>query len=325
MDERTMLAGAVALVAVAAVAAVILAPTGKDKVAKRATTVMGGRRPKASGAASADPARERSRRVQEALKTLEEKGKKKPKLSLGKMLEQAGLSIEPKQFYIFSAGAALFGAGVGFYLGQPPVVIGLCAVFFGLGFPRWLLGFLRKRRQKKFLNDFSNALDVIVRGVRSGLPVHDCMRMIASEGRPPISEEFHLLNEGIRLGLSLEQSLDRMVERMPLPDVNFFAIVLVIQQKTGGNLAEALANLSRVIRARKQMQGKVRALSAEAQASALIIGSLPFLVMVMVQMMSPDYLTPLFTTSMGQLMLLGAGIWMGTGIFVMKKMISIKV
>ena len=134
-----------------------------------------------------------------------------------------------------------------------------------------------------------------------------------------------MLTEGLRIGLTLEQALERMHERMPLQEVSFFGIVLLIQQKTGGNLAEALGNLAGVLRSRKLMEGKIKALSSEAKASAYIIGSLPFLVMGAVKVASPDYLDPLFTTPTGNFILIGAGMWMGIGIMVMKKMTQIKV
>jgi tight adherence protein B len=204
-------------------------------------------------------------------------------------------------------------------------VTGLFLLIGGLGLPNWFIGFAKARRQKKFANEFSNAIDVIVRGVKSGLPVNECLKIIAAEAPKPVNEEFHMMNEGLRVGLSLEQTLDRMYDRMPLQEVRFFGIVLMIQQKTGGNLAEALGNLANVLRGRKLMEGKIKALSSEAKASAMIIGSLPFLVMGSVKLASPDYLTPLFATQMGNFILLGAGVWMGTGIFVMNRMIKIKV
>jgi len=218
----------------------------------------------------------------------------------------------------------LFGL-IGVISGQQPWISGLLLLVGGLGFPRWMIGFLSARRKKKFVDEFSGAIDVIVRGVKSGLPVNECLKIIAREAPRPVSDEFHMLVEGLRVGLSLEQALDRMLERMPLQEVSFFSIVLLIQQKTGGNLAEALGNLAGVLRSRKLMEGKIAALSSEAKASAWIIGSLPFLVAGAVQLSSPDYLLPLFNTKPGNFILIGAGVWMCTGIFVMKKMTQIKV
>ena len=251
--------------------------------------------------------------------------KKKQRVSLENQLEQAGLEIRRNQYYIGSFVLALIFALTGFVSGQQYWVTGLLFVIGGLGFPKWVVGFLRARRQKKFVTEFSNAIDVIVRGVKSGLPVNECLKIISREAPAPVCDEFHMLTEGMRVGMSLEQSLERMHDRMPIQEVNFFGIVLLIQQKTGGNLAEALGNLSNVLRGRKLMEGKIKALSAEAKASAYIIGSLPFLVMGAVKMASPEYLDPLFTTKTGNFILIGAGLWMGMGIMVMKKMCQIKV
>jgi tight adherence protein B len=177
---------------------------------------------------------------------------------------------------------------------------------------------------KKFTEEFPNATDVIVRGIKSGLPVNDCLKVIAKEGSEPLAGEFRQLVESSAMGVSFDQSLEKMYDRMPTSEVRFFAIVMSIQQKTGGNLAEALSNLSTVLRARKLMVEKIKAMSGEAVASAFIIGCLPPGVMILVYMSTPSYMMPMFTDPRGHLMLLGAAVWMGTGIFVMKKMINFK-
>src|SRR5690606_34751816 len=141
--------------------------------------------------------------------------------------------------------------------------------------PRWILNFLAKKRTKQFTAAFSDALDIIVRGIKSGLPVHDCLRIIGQETPEPLAGEFRRLNESIGMGMTIDQALEKMYERMPTSELRFFIIVLVIQQKTGGNLAEALGNLSAVLRSRKLMREKIKALSSEALASAWIIGCLP--------------------------------------------------
>ncbi|MBU2419046.1 MAG: type II secretion system F family protein, partial [Alphaproteobacteria bacterium] len=167
-------------------------------------------------------------------------------------------------------------------------------------------------------------VDVIVRGIKSGLPVHDCFKIIARESPAPLGGEFQTLVEGLGVGLTLQQALDKMYERMPTPELKFFAIVIGIQQKTGGNLAEALGNLSAVLRARKMMGEKIKALSSEATASAGIIGALPPAVMIMVSVTTPAYMAKLFTDPRGQFMLLVAVMMMALGVFVMKRMISFK-
>jgi tight adherence protein B len=165
---------------------------------------------------------------------------------------------------------------------------------------------------------------VIVRGVKSGLPINDCLRIIATEAAEPVRTEFRDLVEGQKVGISLEQGLAKIYERMPLAEVNFFQIVLGIQQKSGGNLAEALGNLSKVLRERKKMRAKIQSVSQEAKSSAAIIGALPPGVMAMLYLVSPDYLMPLITTTAGNMIVVGGLLWMGIGILVMRQMINFK-
>ncbi len=330
MEPRTILMILMGLLSMGAVIAVIMMPTSKDKANKRAAA-LGARKGLRAGPTSTnnpEAPKDRRKQVQESLAKIEEKNKaqaKKAKIPLSQWLEQAGLTITPRDFYLLSAILAIIMGGVGLISGQDiKVTLGM-VVIGGLGMPRWIVGFLRKRRQKKFVNEFSNSIDVIVRGVKSGLPVNECLKIISRDAQEPVRTEFYLMTEGIRIGLSLEQSLERMYDRMPLPEVNFFSIVLIIQKTTGGNLAEALGNLGTVLRNRKLMEGKIAALSMEAKASAVILGSLPFMVGGLVQASSPGYLQPLVETQIGNLILLAGFIWMSIGIFVMKNMISIKV
>jgi tight adherence protein B len=329
MDQQILIVLVLGVVCFGALAVVLLAPNQRDKTKKRVEDMNAAKSIAKRGGVNVEAqSKERRKKLAESLAALEDKTKnlkKKRRLSMEQMLEQAGLPIKRKHFYIASVFLAVFFGLVGVISGQQLWISGLLVLVGGLGFPRWVLNFLRKRRQKKFVDEFSNAIDVIVRGVKSGLPVNECLKIIAREAPRPVSDEFHMLVEGIRIGLSMEQALQRMYERMPLQEVNFFGIVLMIQQKTGGNLAEALGNLAGVLRSRKLMEGKIKALSSEAKASAWIIGSLPFLVAGAVQLSSPDYLVPLFTTQVGNFILIGAGLWMGTGIIVMKKMTQIKV
>jgi tight adherence protein B len=197
--------------------------------------------------------------------------------------------------------------------------------FIGLfGLPRWFLHVLVGGRQKKFSNQLADAIDVIVRGVKSGLPLNQCLRIIAAESPEPLRSEFQALRDSQAMGVPLDQGMQRLYEHMPLPEVNFFSIVLVIQQKTGGNLSESLGNLSAVLRARKLMKEKVKALSSEAKASAMIIGALPIVVMAMVYFTRPEYISILWTDPMGHLVLLGAATMMSTGIFIMHRMVNFK-
>jgi tight adherence protein B len=330
MDRESIILIVLAVVCAGALAFLFLQPSNADKAKKRVSAIdktKNARRASAAGNSSAET-KERRRKVTDALAKIEDqtaKRKKKKRVSLEQQFEQAGLEITKSQFYMGSLVVAVVLGLIGLITGQKLAITGAMVFIGGLGLPRWFLGFSKARRQKKFANEFSNAIDVIVRGVKSGLPVNECLKIIAKEAPRPVSDEFEQLVEGQRIGLSLEQSLDRMHERMPLQEVRFFGIVLLIQQKTGGNLAEALGNLAGVLRGRKLMEGKIKALSAEAKASAMIIGALPFLVMGSVKMASPEYLDPLFLTKPGNFILLGAGVWMSMGIMVMKKMTKIKV
>ena len=269
---------------------------------------------------------QRRKSVQALLKDIENKqAEKKPKMTLRRRLDQAGLVAVAERSFMIASG--LLGLVVAFFCwasGQTLIVVALAAFGAGLGLPRWVLGFLKRRREKRFTSDFASAIDVIVRSVKSGLPTGDALRIVASEFRDPVGGEFKRLNEGMKLGVTLEQGLKRMYESMPTPEVSFFAVVMTIQQKSGGNLSEALGNLAAVLRDRKRLQGKIRAMSSEAKASAGIIGSLPPVVMGIVYLTTPNYIALLFTQRVGNLLLAACVIWMSIGIMVMKKMINFK-
>ena len=269
---------------------------------------------------------QRRKSVQALLKDIENKqAEKKPKMTLRRRLDQAGLVAVAERSFMIASG--LLGLVVAFFCwasGQTLIVVALAAFGAGLGLPRWVLGFLKRRREKRFTSDFASAIDVIVRSVKSGLPTGDALRIVASEFRDPVGGEFKRLNEGMKLGVTLEQGLKRMYENMPTAEVSFFAVVMTIQQKSGGNLSEALGNLAAVLRDRKRLQGKIRAMSSEAKASAGIIGSLPPVVMGIVYLTTPNYIALLFTQRVGNLLLAACVIWMGIGIMVMKKMINFK-
>lgn len=272
-----------------------------------------------------DNSEKRRKQVQDTLKDLEEKQKEqKKRIPVRTRIERAGLDIEPRVFYIASGVAGLVVMLVLLVAGMSFLVALMGGFVAAFGLPRWFLSYLLKRRQKAFAEEFANAIDVIVRGVKSGLPVNDCLRLIAAESPEPVRSEFQGLVEAQRVGVTLEQGLEKIYERMPLPEVNFFQIVLTIQQKTGGNLSEALTNLSRVLRERKKMRAKIQAMSQEAKASAAIIGALPPAVMLMIYFTSPDYMSTLFTTFAGNMIIVCSLFWMGIGILIMKKMIDFK-
>lgn len=249
---------------------------------------------------------------------------RKARMTTSAKLKQAGLELSLRTFVIISVVMGLIGALLAFVLGGNILIVLGVGIAMGLGLPRWVVNMKAKARMKKFSLAFPDAVDVLVRGIKTGLPVHDCFKVIARESPEPLAGEFRLLVEGMGLGMTLADALDRMYLRMPTPELKFFAIVIAIQQKSGGNLAEALSNLTSVLRARRMMGEKIKAMSSEAVASAAIIGSLPPAVMIMVTLTSPSYMVLLFTDVRGHVMLLGAVLWMATGVFVMKRMINFK-
>ncbi len=263
------------------------------------------------------------RNVQAALKDLEaaRKGQKK-KLTLRQMFARAGVDWTERNFIIGSIGAGIFVFLLVLLSGNG-LLIGLAAgLAAGFGGPRWLLGYLSRKRQTAFSELFVNAVDVVVRGVKAGLPIGECMAIIARESPEPLGQEFRTLVEGQKLGVSLTSGLDRMLERMPSTELNFFVIVLTIQGQSGGNLSEALGNLSNVLRERKLMKAKIQSMSAEAKASAMIVGSLPLIVGGMMFLIAPDHISLMFTTTMGNMMVAGGLSVMALGAFIMSKMID---
>ena len=265
----------------------------------------------------------RRKNVSDSLKKIDDKQKKdKKKLGIKEMLFQAGLKTTVARFYTYSAVSGLIFLVLAIVFADSLYVIG-GAIFVGfLGFPRFILGRMRKKRIKNFTTEFPNAVDVIVRGVKAGLPLNDCIGIVSREAKEPVSTEFRSIIQHQQLGVPMAEAVLKMNESMPTAEANFFGIVVAIQQGAGGNLAEALSNLSGVLRARKMMEAKIKSMSAEAKASGGIIGSLPIIVGVLVYLTTPDYISILFTDPTGNLILAGAAIWMGIGIFVMKQMIN---
>ncbi|PKR88106.1 pilus assembly protein [Pleomorphomonas diazotrophica] len=275
-------------------------------------------------AAAAPSARRRT--VQDTLKDLEVKQKHKASKSTNPPMQlrlaQAGLNLPISRFYAYSALTGVVIMAVCFLAGLPLLLV-LGAGFVGaVGLPRFVVNFIRKKRHAAFIDELANAVEVIVRGVKAGLPLNDCLRMIASEAKEPVKSEFRLVIEAMQLGMPIDEAVTRMYERVPLPETNFFGIVLAIQSKAGGNLSEALGNLAKVLRERKKMRAKIQAMSMEAKSSAAIIGSLPIIVTVLVYLTSPDYIMVLFVTPIGQIVVGISLLWMLVGIFIMKRMIA---
>lgn len=268
----------------------------------------------------------RRKSVQETLREIEEKQKAKAKQSnkpsLNVRLQQAGLSWSRRTFLFFSVACGFVIFLIAYFAGAPLYAAAAFAAAGLVGLPRWVVNFLRKRRIKKFLEEFANAMDVIVRGVKAGLPLNDCIRIIANEAAEPVKTEFRQIAETQAMGVSIGEACAKLPERVPVPESSFFAIVIAIQSKAGGNLSEALGNLSRVLRERRKMKGKISAMSMEAKASAVIIGALPIVVMGLVYLSSPDYIKLLFTDPIGNVILGASATWMAIGIFVMRRMIN---
>jgi tight adherence protein B len=310
-----------ASLAVGGVAWVFLYPilSGERQAETRMANVA-----KAEPQASAARGSQKSRRdvIENTLKEFDERHKKSKGVPLSVRLAQAGLSWSKRQFFLVSAaiGAAMFLLGL--ITGSGLIVSIVLGAAGALGLPRWLLSFMKKRRETKFLNAFPDSVDIIVRGVKAGLPLLDCLKMITVEAPEPVKSEFRAIVETQAIGMPLGVACGKLYEQMPVPEANFFGIVISIQQRAGGNLAEALGNLSRVLRDRKKMKAKIQAMSQEAKASASIIGALPIAVMTMVYITSPNYISLLWTEPLGRVMLACSVVWMSMGIMVMKKMIN---
>jgi len=301
---------------------------GKSDLEKRLLRIAAGPATRRVAAGDARAVKGRRRSVEDVLAELEaqqEKRREHRKLTLARRLAQAGLDWSPRTYLLVTAGcaaAAFLLALVAARVGLLPA-IGFAAASALLG-PRLIIDHTRKSRFKRFSNEFPNALDVIVRGVRSGLPLIDCFKIVSAEARDPVRSEFRRLLEDQTVGIPLDEAVYRLFERMPVSEANFFAIVIAMQSRTGGSLSEALANLSNVLRERRKLTMKISALSSEAKASAGIIGALPIIVTIMVYFTTPDYIMLLFTTLIGQITLGGSAIWMFIGIMVMRKMINFK-
>ena len=260
--------------------------------------------------------------VADSLKAIDDRQKRLNRPNLQMRIQQAGLEWSKERFYILSA---IFGAALGviaLVVSGDPRIAGLVAFVGGLGFPRWMLIYLKKRRIARFLTGLPDGVEVILRGLKSGLPLGDCIRIVASEAQEPVKTEFRKIVEEQTVGIPLGEAVSKLYERMPVSEANFFGIVIAIQSKSGGSLSDALGNLSKVLRDRKKIKQKIASLSMEAKASASIIGSLPVITMGIISMTSPDYMDSMFTTDLGRFMLVLSVGWMLTGVLVMKKMIN---
>jgi len=294
--------------------------TGERKASKRVGNVAQGHRTVRKRAAQS--LQIRKQQVKDTIKDIEAKQKRQKWVPLRTRLTRAGVTMKPRAYYILSFLAGVAGGFIVLVTGSSPIVSLLAAFACGFGLPRLILARMTKRRQAKFLLEFANAIDIIVRGIKSGLAFSDCMQIIAAESPEPVRSEFASLIEQQKVGVQLAEAFERMYERMPLQEVKFFAIVIAIQNQIGGNLAEVLSNLAQVLRDRYRLQAKVKAFSAEAKASAIILGALPPCIIGAIFLTSPDYILILWHNKLGNLMLIFSAIWMVIGIFVMRKMIN---
>ena len=326
IDQSIMqfaLVGTIAL-AVGGIVYVFAMPllSGERRAAKRVRSVTSRADGQAERAKGADGAGRR-KLVQDTLKELEGKRKNlKNRPSVKDMIAQSGFTFPVRSFYITSMILGLVAAAALMLLGAGMLLALGAAFVAGFGLPRWFLSFMRKRRLKKFLEDFPNAIDIVVRGVKAGLPLNDTLRTIAAESAEPVRSEFREVIETQAFGVPIGEALQRMHERVPLPEVSFLGIVVNIQSQSGGNLAEALGNLSRVLRDRKRLKGKIQSMSQEAKASAAIIAALPLAVMILVYITTPGYISLLWQHELGHIMLAASAFWMTSGVLVMRKMIN---
>lgn len=245
---------------------------------------------------------------------------------LQERLLQTGTRVSPGTYVLLGlllgGGAAV---GVNLALALPAYVPILFGVFVGLMLPHLWVSFMISSRQKAFLEQFPEAIDLIVRGLRSGLPVTESIAAVGNEMPDPVGIEFRRVSEAIRLGQSIEAALWAAVKRIGLPEIKFFVVTISIQRETGGNLAETLENLSDILRRRRQMKLKVRAMSSEAKASAMIIGSLPFIMAGLIYAVNPDYVMMLIHDARGNLMIIVGLVSMTLGIGVMIKMVRFEI
>jgi tight adherence protein B len=321
MKIQTLALAFLSASAIGGIAWVFIYPllSGETQAANRRASVA---KPEPAARQSEKSQRSRREQVEGSLKEVEARRQKDNKIPLSSRLTQAGLDWSTQKFLVVSGVLATVCFALAMMLGGG--LLGAVGLAFaaGFGLPRWILGFLKKRREKKFLLALPDAVDVIVRGIKAGLPLFESIKVVAADASEPLKGEFLAIIETQAIGMPLGEACARLYERMPVPEANFFGIVIAIQQKSGGNLSEALGNLSKVLRDRKKMSEKIQAMSMEAKASAAIIGSLPPIVMLLVYLSTPDYISLLWTHPTGQLLLVGCAIWMSVGIMVMKKMIN---
>ena len=248
----------------------------------------------------------------------------KPAL-LRKRLEMTGKDISLGKYAMICIAALSVITAVLIFRGAPVILSLLLGIFFGIGGPHFVIGKMIKRRINKFTNNFPDAIELMVRGLRSGLPITETLGIVASEIPGPVGVEFRIVADKMKIGRTMEAALQDTADRLGTPEFQFFVITLAIQRETGGNLAETLSNLADVLRKRGQMKLKIRAMSSESKASAYIVGSLPFVVFTLVYLINPGYMMHFFQDERLMVAGLGGLVWMGIGAFIMAKMVNFEI
>ena len=248
----------------------------------------------------------------------------KPAL-LRKRLEQTGKEITLGKYAMVCVGLILFTTLALKMKGAPFLLSFLLGLFVGIGMPHFVIGKMITRRINKFNSNFPDAIELMVRGLRSGLPITETLGIVASEIQGPVGIEFRMVSDKMKIGRTMEAALQDTADRLGTAEFQFFVITLAIQRETGGNLAETLSNLADVLRKRAQMKLKIRAMSSESKASAYIVGSLPFVVFTLVWMINPGYMGGFFSDERLMVAGLGGLIWMGIGAFIMAKMVNFEI
>ena len=294
--------------------------SGERKAEKRQQIVAKSAPGSRAAAAARDSQKSRREQVEGSLREIEARRAKSVPLSL--RLARAGLRWSKWQFIMFSAALGITAFLIFLVTGSGLVAAFAVGFASTCGLPFWILRFLTKRRQANFINGLADAVDIVVRGIKAGLPLLDSLKVISTDAPEPVKSEFRSIVETQAVGIPHGEACGKLYESIPVPEANFFGIVVAIQQKAGGNLSEALGNLSNVLRERKKIRAKIQTMSIEAKASATIIGALPFIVMFLVYITSPGYIELLWTHPTGRFMLACCAIWMSMGIYVMRKMIN---
>ena len=299
--------------------------TEKEKKKSRRLAVITGQKVFGEKQSNANQTDRKRAEIAKKLKDEKELSGQKKNV-LGERLEFAGFqSTDKGKFWTWSFISWLIGTCVSWLLGAGGIVLILLSITFLFGLPRYVLRFLTNRRRKKFLEEFADALESMMRLLKAGMPVGEAIAMVSREFGGPVGEEMSIIYNEQKSGVPMGEAVANAARRMPLPEMQMFATGIIIQQQTGASLSEILQNLATVIRGRFRLKRKVDALSAEAKASAGIIGALPIFVAVGLYFINTDYMILLFTTQTGKMLVAGSIFWMCVGVLIMKQMINFKV